>query len=332
MSAVLEHRRHGRGARRIHPDLAVPVERHERPGRVHALVDHREVEAVVVADRLPVVHGCPAERVRADADARLADRVDVDDVREVLDVVRAEVVGLDAARLGLVHAAASVGDELVGAVRDPARGVGVGRAAVRRVVLEAAVLRRVVRGRDHDAVGLALRALRGVVVPLQDRVREGRGGHVVVELVGEHAHLVRHEHVERGGLRRRAERVRVGADEERAGDALRRAVLHDGLRDGEDVVLVERGVEGGAAVAGRAERHALLGDRDIRFLLVVGPDEGLHVDQVGFGRRGSRSLVHLPSLPRPCSRRHPLAVRRGSAPRSRRCRSRAPRARPRPCR
>ena len=40
-------------------------------------------------------------------------------------------------------------------VLDPARDVGVGRAAVGRVVLEAAVLGRVVRRRDDDAVGEA---------------------------------------------------------------------------------------------------------------------------------------------------------------------------------
>ena len=70
-------------------------------------------------------------------------------------------------------------------------------------------------------------------------MRERRRRDVVVELVGEHAHLIAHQHVERGGLRGGAERVRVGADEERTGDALGRAVLDDRLGDGEDVVLVE---------------------------------------------------------------------------------------------
>ena len=43
--------------------------------------------------------------------------------------------------------------QLVGPVLDPLRDVGVGRAAVGRVVLEAAVLGRIVRRRDDDAVG-----------------------------------------------------------------------------------------------------------------------------------------------------------------------------------
>ena len=40
------------------------------------------------------------------------------------------------------------------------RGAGIGRAAVGRVVLEAAILRRIVRWRDHDAVGEARGAAR----------------------------------------------------------------------------------------------------------------------------------------------------------------------------
>ncbi len=47
------------------------------------------------------------------------------------------------------------GEQLVGPVRDPPGDVGVGRAAVGRVVLEAAVAGRVVRRRDDDAVGQA---------------------------------------------------------------------------------------------------------------------------------------------------------------------------------
>src|SRR3546814_13742179 len=55
---------------------------------------------------------------------------------------------------------------------------------------------------------------------------------------------------------------------QRAVDALLLAVLADGLGDGQDVLLVEAAVERTAAMAGRAERHPLRGDRRI----------GLHVE------------------------------------------------------
>ena len=44
---------------------------------------------------------------------------------------------------------------------DPAGDVGVGRSAIRRVVFEAAVLRRIVRRRDDDAVSEAASYDRG---------------------------------------------------------------------------------------------------------------------------------------------------------------------------
>ena len=51
-----------------------------------------------------------------------------------------------------LHAGAAPAEQLVGAVLHPAGYVGVGGAAIGRVVLEAAVLRRIVRRRDDDAV------------------------------------------------------------------------------------------------------------------------------------------------------------------------------------
>ena len=84
-----------------------------------AWIDHGEVESVLLADERPVVDARPAERVRADVDARLANRFDVDDVDEVVHVVAAEVVGLDARRLRAAHVRTAVRDDLVRAVGDP---------------------------------------------------------------------------------------------------------------------------------------------------------------------------------------------------------------------
>ena len=45
-SRRLDQRGHRGGRRAVHPDLAVPVERHEPPGRVDERVDHGQVEPV----------------------------------------------------------------------------------------------------------------------------------------------------------------------------------------------------------------------------------------------------------------------------------------------
>src|SRR6476646_350302 len=72
----------------------------------------------------------------------------------------------------------------------------------------------------------------------------------------------------------------VPTDEERPVEALRGAVVDDGLRRGEDVVLVEGGAQARATVARRAERDLLVGVVDVRVPVVVGADEGVDVDEV----------------------------------------------------
>src|SRR6185436_5235617 len=98
------------------------------------------------------------EGVDAQGEVRAADGFHVHDTPQVFDVgdhavPRVGGGGLDGR--GDWHALDSrvaSAQHLVGPVLDPFRDVGVGRAAVGRVVFEAAILGRVVRRRDHDAV------------------------------------------------------------------------------------------------------------------------------------------------------------------------------------
>ena len=71
--------------------------------------------------------------------------------REVADVGADVVVRAASAAVG-ARAVETGLEEPVGLRLDPARDVGAGRAAARRVVLEPAVVGRVVGGREHDAV------------------------------------------------------------------------------------------------------------------------------------------------------------------------------------
>src|SRR4030095_10474276 len=114
----------------------------------------------------------------AEAQPGPADRLQVDDGHEVVHVGGHVVVALDPVGAGRLvgrdppHAVQPGPQQPVGLVLDPAGDVGVGRAAVGRVVLEAAVLGRVVGGGDDDAVG---QVVAPVPVPGEDGVGEGRG-------------------------------------------------------------------------------------------------------------------------------------------------------------
>ena len=101
-------------------------------------------------------------------------------------------------------------------------------------------MRRVVRRRDHDAVGEPGRAS---AVVCENRVRDDRGRRVFVAL-GEHdVHAVGGQDFKRARKRRHRERMRVHPEKQRAVDLVLLAVQANRLSDGQDVPLVERRVE-----------------------------------------------------------------------------------------
>jgi hypothetical protein len=89
--------------------------------------------------------------------------------------------------------------------------------------------------------------------------REIAGVGVAPSLRWIRVHAVRGEHLERGALGRRRQRVSVLAEMERAVDALRAPVVADRLRDHADVRLRERPAQRRAAMPARAEAHPLGG-------------------------------------------------------------------------
>ena len=167
-------------------------------------------------------------------------------------------------------------EQRVGAVLNPLGHVGVRRSAVRRVVLEAAVLGRIVRGRDHDAVGEVGRAAAvvGENGPRDDRRR--RDAAVALE---DGLDTVRGQHFERGALRRLGQRVRVLAHVERTIDAVSAPVVADRLRDRRDVRLGERAVERRAAMPARAKAHELARVARVRLPFVVRLFQPRQIDQ-----------------------------------------------------
>jgi hypothetical protein len=257
---------------------------------------------VAFADLAPVIHGRAAHGVGPDPDARLADGVQVQDGGQIVHIAAQEIElsgGLGLEGLGQrnpLHAAEPVLQQFVGAVGDPARSVGVGRAAVRRVVLEAAVGRRVVAGGDNNAISLRCSG-RGAAVVREDGVAQGRGGGVAVPRVDEDVHAVCGKHLKGGVLRRFAQPVGVLGQEQRAGDALPGAVFHDRLRDRHNVTLVEGRFQARAAVPGGSERHALAGIPQVRLDVVVRVEQCGQVDKVlGLGNC-ARSASHGTSMP-----------------------------------
>ena len=298
--AQLDEPGHRVRRRRVHPDPAVPVAGHEREPRVDDVVGDRQVQAVAGGDGRPVGDARAAHRVHAEAQAGRRDGRHVEDLVQVVDVGRDVVVGRGRGP-GLGERRPPDGlparrQQLVGLVLDPAGDRGVGRAAVGWVVLEAAVLGRVVGRRDDDPVREVLRA---PAVVAEDRVRDDRGGGVAVGGVHAHVDAVRDEDLQRGPERRLGQGVRVAADEQRPVRALAGAIAADRLGHRDDVGLVERAVERRPAVAGRPERDALGRVGRVRPDVVVRAEQPVQVDQDGgVGRQpGPLAVRHRSMVP-----------------------------------
>src|SRR6516225_8372633 len=143
-----------------------------------------DVQFVNGVDGLPVRSGSTAQWIDAEFQAGGADSLRVHHIPEVFDVGKDEIflVSGRGAQRGCVRYAFNNGfstsEQFVRPVLDPSRRARVGRAAIRRVVLEASVLWRIMRRCDHNVIGEVIFA---AAIVDQDGARDdwGRGNSIL---------------------------------------------------------------------------------------------------------------------------------------------------------
>ena len=214
------------------------VQGHEPERGVERRVHDRELEPVALGDPGPVAEGGAAQWVHSDPQSRRADRLQINSTCQRRDV-RLDQIFLVSARCRASRRERHPSDpgiaraqQRVRPVLDPSCHIRIRRSAGRRVVLEPAVRRRIVRRGNHDPVGQPGRAT-GVVA--EDGVGDGGCGGVAVIPLDDDRHAVGREHLERRPFRGARHGMRVLAEEERPGDPAGDAVLADRLADGQDV-------------------------------------------------------------------------------------------------
>ena len=182
--------------------------------------------------------------------------------------------------------------ESVGLICDPRGCIAAGRSAVCRVVLEAAVIRRVVRWGDDDPVGPVRVAGGTAVVVAEDGVGDRRGGGVAAVGVDHHGDALFCEHFECRHPGWFGEGVGVASDEQWPADPVDLPVVDDcpGCRC--DVQFVERRVERRTSMPRRPERNPLAQFGRVGPPGVVRGDEVRHVDQVFVRCESSSAFVH----------------------------------------
>src|SRR5665811_1328591 len=147
----------GRGA--IHSDLSVPIDGHESKRRIDGVVHHGRRDLVTLADGRPIMHGSAAQRIDSDPDAACANLLHIDNIGEVDHIGHDVIVSMNAgclARTFQGNATYTVQlpfEEIVRSRFDPAGDIDIGRSAIRRIVFETTIVRRIVRRGDDDAVG-----------------------------------------------------------------------------------------------------------------------------------------------------------------------------------
>ena len=240
------------------------------------------VQAIPLCHRLPVGHTGPAERIDAELQSGRLDDIQIDDVLKIPDI-GPDIIMLvgRACTTSLVirqtlHALQIGGKEGIRAILNPFRHLGIGRPTMRWVILDAAVLRRIVRGGDDDAVGEP-RCSPSIVG--EDRVRDDRSGGVPIILIDHHLNAVRCQHLERARTSWFRECVCIPAEIQRPDCALAGAIFTDRLRDGQDMPFVKASLEGRTPMSRRAKGHSLLTNHGIGLLRKIGCDELRDIDE-----------------------------------------------------
>ena len=145
-------------------------------------------------------------------------------------------------------------EKFVGLCLDPVGNGEFRRPAVGRVIFEAAVMRRIMRGRDDNAVGQSCLA---PAIVSENRVRNCRGRRVFIAFREHDFHPIGRQHLQRAGQSRHGKRMRVHAQKQRAVDVLLRSIQANSLGDGQDMPFIESLVECGTAMSRGAEGHPL---------------------------------------------------------------------------
>ena len=139
---------HGRGAGAVHTDTTIVIRWHKCKGRVEGFVYHRQVQAFILSQRLPDWQGRAAHRIGAQLQCAVANSIQIDHLFKLRDVFSNVIVfccsGDSGWQLNGFHLSAIRSQIFIGAGFNPTGHVTIGRAAIRRVVLNTAVFRWVV--------------------------------------------------------------------------------------------------------------------------------------------------------------------------------------------
>src|SRR5258705_7231299 len=144
-----DHACHCISRRRVHPDLAVPIDRHEVKRRIDDVVHDLQIESVALGNRIPVSHARAAQWIHTEANFALADYLKIDHRVKIIYIgIEVLIRMYGRSSPGVVkwysrHPEQAVCNKGIRLLLYPFGDLGVCWSTVRRIVFEASELRRV---------------------------------------------------------------------------------------------------------------------------------------------------------------------------------------------
>src|SRR4029450_1437668 len=140
----VDHACHRIHRRRVHPDLAVPIDCHEAESTSDDVVHDLQIESVAVANGIPVSHAGAAQRIHADVNLAGADCLQVDHRGKIAHIGIEVLMGMygggapSAFKRYSRHPAQAVGNKGVGLLFYPIGDVRIRWSTLGRIIFEAA--------------------------------------------------------------------------------------------------------------------------------------------------------------------------------------------------
>src|ERR1039457_4935971 len=245
----------------------------------------------------PVMNTSSTKRINSKTKFLAATSVHVNHVAKVVDVTGDIVVpmrrrGAQRLRMGNSFYSLEFGSQQsVRVCLNPTSNCVVRRPAIRRVIFEPTVMRRIMRGRDDNPV---CQSLFTPAIVSQNRVRIYRGRRIFVPFGEHHVDAICRQHFQRGSAGWNGKRVCVNAKIQWTGYIMPLAIQANRLGNRKDVPFVEGQIERRSAMPGSAKYHSLFRHRRVRNTGVEGRDKPRHVNQYSGWCRFScqRTYIH----------------------------------------
>ena len=244
----------------VHTNGAVFIKMHKAESLIDLIVNEGQIQVVVLSDTFPVFNTRTTQWINAQRQTRFLDCRHINDICQPFHEGLNQVLffNMTGRQRGIqrntLHALQTVSQQCISPVFYDFGDVGICRATVWRIVFNAAVFRRVVGRRDHNAISQRT----AFFIVDQDSIRHGRGWRKAVVFLHDDINTVRCQHFQHRDKCRFRQRVGILAHIARASNPVFRTFFGNRLSDSQNMRLIKTMTTRTTAMPGCTELHPVL--------------------------------------------------------------------------